>query len=241
MKGDFMKRAVVFALALVTVVLTSVLAQENKKATVPIYINTGFGSVMIRPKVRSQLDIKSRNVVRQRFDFSCGSATTATLFNYYLGEPISEKEAIQGLFKYGNKRNIIKNRGFSLLDIKKFAAAKGYKVYGYKTDLEGLVELGKPAIVAITLGKYKHFVIFRGVYKGRVFLADPALGNTIISIKEFNKIWFRNIALIVAPKSPKIDNRLKITKKDEIMIDSETLRTLLLQQQLQMFRNPKEF
>jgi len=236
-----MKRAVASALVLVATLAMSAAAQESKKATVPVYINTGFGSVMIRPKVRSQLDLKSRNVVRQRFDFSCGSATTATLFNYYLGEPISEKEAIQGLFKYGNKRNILKNRGFSLLDIKRFAAAKGYKVYGYKTDIEGLVELGKPAIVAITLGNYKHFVIFRGVYKGRVFLADPALGNTIVSIKEFNKMWFRNIALIVAPKSPKAHNKLKITKKDEVLIDSETLRTLLMQQQLQMFRNPKEF
>ena len=235
-----MKR-VVTAFVFVAMLAMNALAQESKKATVPVYINTGFGSVMIRPKVRSQLDLKSRNVVRQRFDFSCGSATTATLFNYYLGEPISEKEAIQGLFKYGNKRNILKNRGFSLLDIKRFAAAKGYKVYGYKTDIEGLVELGKPAIVTITLGNYKHFVIFRGVYKGRVFLADPALGNTIVSIKEFNKMWFRNIALIVAPKSPKVDNRLKITKKDEVLIDSETLRTLLMQQQLQMFRNPKEF
>ncbi|WP_281951380.1 C39 family peptidase [Nitrosophilus kaiyonis] len=217
---------------------------ENKKlkhATVPVYINTGFGSIMIRPKVKSQDEIKSKNVIKQKFDFSCGSATCATLFNFYLNDPISEKEAVEGLFKYGNKRNIIKNRGFSLLDIKKFANAKGYKVLGYKTDIEGLVELGKPAIVAIVLGKYKHFVVFRGVYKGRVFLADPALGNTIVSISEFKKIWFRNIALIIEPKSKKIDNKLKISKEDEIMVNSEKLRSLLLNQQIQMFRSPKEF
>lgn len=214
---------------------------EEKKNSVPVYINMGFGSVIIRPKVKSQTELKSKNVIKQQFDFSCGSATCATLFNFYLNDPISEKEAVEGLFKYGNKQSILKNKGFSLLDIKKFATARGYKVLGYKTDIEGLVELGKPAIVAITLGKYKHFVIFRGVHKGRVFLADPALGNTIVSIKEFENMWFKNIALIIEPKDKNVNNRLKISKEDEILVDSENLRNLLLNQQIQMFRSPNEF
>ena len=213
---------------------------ETKSTEVPVYISTGFGTIKISPKVKPHVEIKHRNIVKQRYDFSCGSATVSTLFNYYLNEPLDEKEAIKGLFEYGNKRNIIKNRGFSMLDIKKFANARGYKVLGYRTDLEGLVALGKPAIVTIVLGNYKHYVIFRGVRKGRVFLADPALGNTILSIKEFEKIWYKNIALVIEPKG-KVENKLKISKEDEVMVDGEKLRTILFNQQIYNFTNPNEF
>jgi predicted double-glycine peptidase len=213
---------------------------ENKNTQVPVYISTGFGTIKIMQKVKPHVEIKHRNIVKQRYDFSCGSATVSTLFNYYLNDPIDEKEAIKGLFEYGNKRNIIKNRGFSMLDIKKFANARGYKVLGYRTDLEGLVALGKPAIVTIVLGNYKHYVIFRGVKKGRVFLADPALGNTILSVKEFEKIWYKNIALVIEPKG-KVENRLKISKEDEVMVDGEKLRTILFNQQIYNFTNPNEF
>ena len=236
-----MKRLKLISPLLILLLTINIGNANEKKNSVPVYINSSFGTIMIRPKVKSQTEIKSKNIIKQKYDFSCGSATFATLFNYYLNEPISEKEAVEGLFKYGNKKNIIKNRGFSLLDIKKFAKAKGYKVLGYKTDIEGLVELNKPAIVAIIIGNYKHFVIFRGIRKGRVFLADPALGNTIVSIREFEKMWLKNIALVIEPKDEKTENRLKITKEDEILLDSEEMRNILFNQQIQMFRSPIEF
>jgi len=215
-------------------------ADTRKELAVPVYINTGFGAVMIRPKVKSLETIKSKNIVKQHYDFSCGSATVATLFNYYLDHPLTEREAIEGLFKYGNQQSIIRNKGFSLLDIKKFATAKGYKVYGYKTDVKGLVELGKPAIVAITIGKYRHFVIFRGVYKGRVFLADPALGNTIVPVSKFESMWVRHIALVIEPRG-KADNALKVSKKDLILIDEKEMRNFLQTDQIQTFKSPQEF
>ncbi len=239
-----MKAAIISAL--LTVLFSLAVAGQNgavkeRKNGVPIYISGKFGTVVIRPKVKSAMDIKSKNIVRQKFDFSCGSAAVATIFKHYLNDPVTEQQVIKGLFHFGDKKSIIKNRGFSLLDIKKLANALGYKVGGYRTDVEGLVTLGKPAIVTIVLGKYKHFVVFRGVHKGRVFLADPALGNTIVPVKEFEKMWYKNIALIIEPKGSRKVDDLKIDAEDEMWVRSENLRSLLFIHQAQTFRTNNEF
>jgi len=236
------KNSLIIVLVLIMVLANAFASEKNnKKNSVPIYISTKFGTVMIRPKIKSAAELKSKNLVKQQFDFSCGSAAVATLFKFYLNDPVTEQQVINGLFHFGNKEQIIKNKGFSLLDIKKLANALGYKVGGYKTDVEGLVALGKPAIVTITIGKYKHFVIFRGVKKGRVFLADPALGNTILPIDEFEKMWYKNIALIIMPKGNRKIDKLKIDADDEIWVKSENLRNLLFLQQIQTFRTNNEF
>ena len=41
----------------------------------------------------------------------------------------------------------------------------------------------------ISIHGYKHFVVFRGVEKGRVLLADPAFGNRALSRDRFDKAW----------------------------------------------------
>ena len=168
-------------------------------------------------------------------DFSCGSAATATVYKYYLNDPLTENEVINGLFRFGNKRKIVENKGFSLLDIKKLSNVLGYKVNGYKLDLDSLIDLGKPAIVTITIGNYKHFVVFRGAYKGRVFLADPALGNTILQRDKFEEMWYKNIALIIEPRRKGI-NRLAISNDDKRWVSSNILRTYIFNYNAQSFR-----
>jgi len=213
----------------------------EKKALVNVKIGSINGvSIVVRPKIKPFYSYKFKNIVKQKLDFSCGSASVATLLNYYLDIPVTEDKVINGLFKVGNLNKIIKRKGFSLLDIKRYLGYLGYKAVGYKTDVKGLASFKKPAIIAIVIGKYKHFVIFKGVYKGRVFLLDPALGRTILPVEEFEKMWYRNIALVVFPKKD-INDKLSIKKDDMLWVDSSKIRESLFIKSLPVFKSPSEF
>ncbi len=222
---------IIFLLPFLILTLSS---KEYSK--VPIIVGLKFGSFKIYPHVETSKSVNSKHLVRQKMDFSCGSAATATIYNYYLNDPLTEDQVINGLFRFGNKMKIIQNKGFSLLDIKKLSNALGYKVNGYKLDLDSLAEMGKPAIVTITIGNYKHFVVFRGLYKGRVFIADPALGNTILPRDEFDKIWYKHIALIIERKRRGV-NRLALTEEDMKWIGNTVLRNYIFEYNLPSFRS----
>lgn len=214
----------------------------SKDLNMYVPIGTGnFGSLVIRPNVKSLKTIKSTNIIQQKLDFSCGSAVTATIFKYYLNLDVNEEKIINGLFNVGNLEKIMKRKGFSLLDIKKLALALGYKAKGFKTDLKGLVKFQKPAIVAITIGSYKHYVIFKGIYKGRVFLADPAFGNTVVSIKDFKNMWYKNIALIIYPKNNYNKNFEKISSQEKIWVNEENLRKSIFYRIYPIYNSFNEF
>jgi predicted double-glycine peptidase len=79
--------------------------------------------------------------------------------------------------------------GFSLLDLKRYVDARGYRGLGFgKMKFEDLVNKA-PALVAINTFGYNHFVIFRGTRGNRVLLADPAWGNRTMLIDEFIESW----------------------------------------------------
>ena len=213
----------------------------SAESIVPIYMNSQFGQLAIKVRLKSNEEIKSKNVIKQKLDFSCGSAATATLFNYYLNDPLSEEEVIKGLFHFGNKKKIIKNRGFSLLDIKKLGNALGYVVKGYRTNLKGLLELNMPSIVTIVLGDYKHFVIFKGYKKNRVFLADPALGNTIVTRKKFLDMWYKNIALVIKPKRRIKKNKLALKRDDLLLLEPNYFRNILFDKNVLSFKTNYDY
>ena len=60
---------------------------------------------------------KFKNIVRQAYDYSCGSAALTTLLDYYLGRNFQERHVMEGLLEYGETEKIVERRGFSLLDI----------------------------------------------------------------------------------------------------------------------------
>ncbi len=216
-----------------------VFAEEKRMP--PVFISNGtYGGVMIAPPVKPFSEVKNKNVIKQKLDFSCGSAAVATVLNYYLGLKVTEDQIINGLFKVGNLELIMKRRGFSLLDIKRFITLLGYKAVGYKTDIKHLQMLKKPAIVTIVLGKYKHYVVFKGVKDGRVLLADPAFGNMILPVEEFKNIWYRNIALVVYPPGDKEIDSL-MSEEEQIWVKNDTLRTTLNTLLPAMFKSFKEF
>ena len=143
--------------------------------------------------VQSVLEKRQHNVVIQSWDLSCGAAALATLLKYEWGEPTTEKEVANGLM---GRREYIENpklvqirEGFSLLDLKRYVQAHGFKGEGLgQLDFNDLIE-NAPIMVPIDALGYNHFVIFRGVVGDRVLLADPAWGNRTMTINKFNRMW----------------------------------------------------
>ena len=155
--------------------------------------------VQIKPALEDQF----RGIVRQAYDYSCGSAALTTLLNGYVGTQLNEQQTMSGLLRYGEYERIIERRSFSLLDMKRFVAALGLESGGYRGEFEDLVKQGQPAIVPISYAGFKHFVVYKAYKNGRVYVADPALGNISFDEERFKEVWENNTLFLinVAPQN----------------------------------------
>lgn len=183
-------------------------------ATVEINIGSPELPVYVTQEVDSMMDRRHAHVQLQERDYSCGAASMTSIFNFYLEYPIKEIDVIQGLLdiakQKGTLEKIIQRRGFTLLDLKRFAESKGFETSAFKLEFDDLVALGEPAIVPIIPSGYKHFVAFRGADKHFVYLADPSFGNLTQPIEDFKADWygFTNIALVVHRKPDQDKNHV---------------------------------
>ncbi len=165
----------------------------------------------------------------QSWDLSCGAAALGTLLRYEFGKPITEKEIARGLMRRGeyvkNPELVQIREGFSLLDLKRYVQARGYKGLGLgKLDLNDLIARA-PVMVPINALGYNHFVIFRGVMGNRVLVADPAWGNRTMTIDKFQRMWLDygdpigHVGFVVkrgdGRKSP---NRLQAKRSEFVML-----------------------
>ncbi|MNU68253.1 Peptidase C39 family protein [compost metagenome] len=153
------------------------------------------GPAPARVSVVSYRDIPFRTVVRQRYDFSCGSAALATLLRYHYDREVGEEQIFRAMYAAGDQ-DVIRRVGFSLLDIKQFLEANGYQADGFRLTLDNLASMNRPAIVMIDTAGYKHFVVFKGNDADRVLIGDPALGLKIYSREQFISMW-NGIAFVV--------------------------------------------
>lgn len=143
--------------------------------------------------VTSLRDLPFRTVVRQQYDYSCGSAALATLLSQHYALPVSEAEAFQAMYAAGDQAKI-RRLGFSLLDIKRYVNARGLQADGYRLTLDQLLAIGRPGIAVITVGPYRHFVVVKGakgggVRDGRLLIGDPASGLTVYTAADFARVW----------------------------------------------------
>jgi predicted double-glycine peptidase len=146
------------------------------------------GPAPSRLNVVSYRDIPFRTVVRQRYDFSCGSAALATLLRYHYNRDVNEELVFRAMYAAGDQ-SVIQRVGFSLLDMKQFLASNGYEANGFRLSLKDLEDMNRPAIVMIDTAGYKHFVVFKGDDAGRVLVGDPALGLKIYTREQFTAMW----------------------------------------------------
>ncbi|TXJ10608.1 MAG: peptidase [Acinetobacter sp.] len=165
-----------------------------------------------------------RGIVRQAYDYSCGSAALTTMLNGYVGMQLSEKETMDGLLRYGEYNRIVERRSFSLLDMKRFVTALGYSSGGYRGELKDLIALKKPAIVPIAYAGFKHFVVYKGYHDGRIYVADPALGNISFNADRFAEVWDNNTLFIIdLADYQKPADVLTLTENDMRHVDDATV------------------
>jgi predicted double-glycine peptidase len=146
-------------------------------------------------QLTSYSEIPFQTVVRQRYDYSCGSAALATLLKFHYSIETNEADVFKAMYAVGDQDRIQK-LGFSLLDMKKYLASLGYQADGYRLSLAEIGQLGVPAIALIQIGSYKHFVVIKGAIGDQVLVGDPALGLRELPAAEFQKTW-NGIAFVV--------------------------------------------
>lgn len=185
-------------------------------------------SIMERPvTVKPLAEQQYKGLVKQAYDYSCGSAALTTVLNGYLGRQFSERQVMDGLLKFGETDKIVQRRGFSLLDMKRLTTALGHPSGGYKGQFDDLKKLDHPAIVPIHYGGFKHFVVVKKYKDGRVFVADPALGNISFPEERFKQIWENNVMFIVFPNGFKPQSTLELTEADMRFVDDQTINAMV--------------
>ena len=103
-------------------------------------------------RVASLVELRQSGVVRQHWDLTCGAAAIATLLTYQLGRPISERQVTVAMLRQTRPQLVRMRLGFSLLDLKRYAAAQGLEATGYgQLELKDVVAMA-PAIVPMRLG-----------------------------------------------------------------------------------------
>jgi predicted double-glycine peptidase len=151
-------------------------------------------------QVKSIKELKYRAVVRQQYDFSCGSAAVATLLTHHYANAVNEQDVFLAMYKKGN-RAAIHREGFSLLDMKQYLDERGYQSDGLYASLDDLARVGIPAIALIEVNGYKHFVVLKGVKNGEVMVGDPAAGLKLYRRSDFEKLWTNGILFVVRSRA----------------------------------------
>ncbi|WP_426342741.1 C39 family peptidase [Pseudoduganella sp. S-14] len=153
------------------------------------------GASFVLP-VTSLKEARFRTTVRQQYDFSCGSAALATLLSHHYDFQVSEQEIFRDMFVRGDQARI-RREGFSLLDMKRYLATRGFTADGFEQPLDKLAQAGLPAIVLVADNGYRHFVVVKGVQGERVLLGDPAGGTRALSRQGFEAIWQNRLLFVI--------------------------------------------
>lgn len=153
------------------------------------------GALYTRP-VESMREQRFRHLVRQQTDYSCGAAALATLLRYAYHLDADEATVIQGMLGLADEE-LVKQRGFSLLDIKRYVESLGMRGRGYRVTEERLRSLRVPGLALMDVRGFRHFVVVKQVVGEFVEVADPMLGNRSVPMAEFLESWPSRAVFVV--------------------------------------------
>jgi uncharacterized protein len=160
--------------------------------------------------VLSLKEIRNEGVVRQKWDISCGAAALSTLLTFQFRDNTPETDIVVWMLHRTDPARVKERHGFSLLDMKHFAQARGYTAEGFSDmSIDELASQKSAVITPIRLKGFDHFVVVKGIADGRIFLADPGFGNTTMKVDRFQKLWKNGIVFIVHPP----DERMQVAKQ----------------------------
>ena len=158
------------------------------------------GAGAIHPWMTTVKDETFAHVVRQRTDFSCGAAALATILKYAYNMNIDERQVFFGMYAVSDQAQV-RQRGFSLLDMKAYLKTIGMQGVGFKVTSESLYQVKVPVIVLLNMNGYEHFVVMRKATPDGVYVADPALGNREMPNDLFFNDWqYSVIFAVIGPK-----------------------------------------
>lgn len=163
-----------------------------------------------RPRLndRPETTLHSRRwqgVIRQAFDYSCGTGSIANLLSLAGAKPPDERELIRAYADKYSEDHVQKamQAGFSLLDLKLMLELLGYRSSGVRYEPGTMPEEARPMIVYLVVKGYRHFAVFGGTEDGQVLLLDPARGRIRISVQRFLKEW-DGTALLILDELPNL-------------------------------------
>lgn len=173
--------------------------------------------------IRTLKDLRDEGVVRQRWDMSCGAAALSTILTYDFNDNTPEAAIVVWILHRTNPVRVRARGGFSLLDLKHFAQARGYTAEGFSgMSLQDLASEESSVITPIRFKGFDHFVVVKGIVGDRVILADPGFGNVTMRTGRFMKIWKNGIVFIIHPPDPRMLAPKNISAASRVVPD-ETL------------------
>jgi hypothetical protein len=212
------------------------------------FLNMNFKNIVILILITvignaKQPSQQFQGIIQQQNDYSCGTATIATLIQGLYGKEITEQEVVDVILKDKNEttKQEIKEKGYSLLNLQNGSTALGYKAMWRKIAPQHLPMIKQPVVVLIGLkSEFPHFVVLKGVREGEAYLADPIRGNIRIDyqklveegISDKYPSWYV-MATQTPPKDWKINSILSLSDDKErrysrhITDDQANIRNML--------------
>ncbi len=173
--------------------------------------------------IRTLKEIRGEGVVRQRWDMSCGAAALSTVLTYDFKDATSETAIVVWILHRVNPVQVRARGGFSLLDLKHFAQARGYSAEGFSgVTIDELAQEKNSVITPIRFKGFDHFVVVKGVVGDRVVLVDPGFGNMTMKTNRFAEIWKNGIMFVVHPPDERMTVPKNVTAQSRLLPD-ETL------------------
>ena len=175
-------------------------------------------------KIRTLKEIRGEGVVRQRWDMSCGAAALSTVLTYDFKDPTPETAIVVWILHRVDPIRVRARGGFSLLDLKHFAEARGYHAEGFSgMTIEDLEQEKTSVITPIRAKGVDHFVVVKGIVAGHVVLADPAFGNMTMRVDKFQKLWKNGIAFTVHPPDERMIGERSLSIASQLVPDETVI------------------
>lgn len=179
------------------VALTLLMGAGSSLATPkPLAILPG-GALVFKP-IQSMRERRFANLVQQRTDFSCGAAAMATLLNEAYGWELDEEQVIEGMLAEADPQ-LVRQMGFSMLDMKRYAESLGLRARGYRLQPQQLAQVKVPSVVLLDVRGYKHFVVMQVTTDDWVYVGDPVLGHKKMPLEEFARGWNGIVFAVIGP------------------------------------------
>ena len=191
-----MSRPLLSRLAWVLPLLLALVPAAGARAAEVAFTGVLPNGALYTTPVQSMRESRYANLVRQQTEYSCGAASLATILRYAYHLDADETTVIEGMLSLADP-DIVKERGFSLLDIKRYVESLGMRGRGYRVNEEKLRSLRVPSLVLMDVNGFRHFVVLKQVRDELVEIGDPILGNRVVPLPEFLDAWPSRAVFVV--------------------------------------------